>query len=67
MSKEKKADWSDYLIAILLLCVIAIGTSVYIAYENSKYPAVEELEKRVECYESAEMYSAWVNGTPSPC
>jgi len=51
MSKEKKADWSDYVLAILLLCVIAIGASVYIAYENSTYPAVEELEKRVERYQ----------------
>ena len=68
MSKEKKkASWSDFFFAVLILAVIAMATGAWVEHDNNTYPALEAHNKQVDCFESIEAYDAWINGEKSPC
>jgi len=68
MSKEKKkASWSDFFFAILILAVIAMATAAWVEHDNNTYPALEAHNKQVDCFESIESFSAFLDGATSPC
>ena len=68
MSKEKKkASWTDFFFAALVLAVIAMAAAAWVEHDNNTYPALEDHNKQVDCFESVENNGAWIDGTPSPC